>query len=149
MGDGKFTSSAMPEPGVASGDARTVRPGEPVRYMTALEFERLSPRKYTAEEFSAIQRDVDAAFAGGFAPFGGPIPTQPDPSKIVGVVCHLPQEPEYPPIPDPGFYWARIEGADRWEPVEVYEAGHRRVDSIGIETCCMVTEWGPKLEPPR
>lgn len=51
-------------------------------------------------------------------------------------------------IPPPGFYWARIEGANRWEPVEVYEAGHRRVDSIGIESNCNVIEWGPRLEPP-
>jgi len=152
MGDGKFTSLAMPEPGVASGDARTVRPGEPVRYMTALEFEQLSPRKYTAEESAAIQRDVDAAFAGGLAPFGGPVPAQPDPSKIIGVVGQRPHEPEYPTIPPAGFYWAKCSNdtPDEWTVVRVFEEpeGGRWVENTVGGGADYVHEWGPKLEPP-
>jgi len=153
MGDDKFTPFAMPaHPGVA-GDARTVRPGEPVRYTTALEFERISPRKYTAEESATIQRDVDAAFTGGFALLGSPIPAQPDPSKIIGVVGQRPQDPEYPPIPPAGFYWAKCSNdtADEWTVVRVFEEpeGGRWVENTVGGGMDYVHEWGPKLEPPR
>ncbi len=117
----------------------------------ALAYQRLIPRKYTAEESAAIQRDVDAAFAGGFAPFGGPIPTQPDPSKIIGVVGQRPQDPDYPPIPPAGFYWAKCScDPERWQPVEVTENhGRHFVAIIGDEGSQFIAvEWGPKLEPP-
>lgn len=107
-------------------DARTVLPGQPVGYHGSVSW----------------RTPIGICI-------GAPIDVQTDPSKIVGVLTNEPQpEPELPPIPESGFYWARLVGADRWEPVEVYEAGHRRVDSIGIESNCDVLEWGPKLEPP-
>ena len=60
-------------------------------------------------------------------------------------------EPVLPPIPPPGFYWARLScEPDRWQPVEVTESrGRRFVGVIGDEGSGLeAVEWGPMLEPP-
>lgn len=91
-----------------------------------------------------------------FGPFGGimlgaPIPPeQPDQSKIIGVLDPTAPESEYPPIPPAGFYWARIDSADHWEPVEVRETlGGMTITSFsnGLHPS-EVTEWGPALHSP-
>jgi hypothetical protein len=57
-------------------------------------------------------------------------------------------------IPEPGFYWAKTDGNDRWVVVEVFERradGRRFVlhhDSEGSHGAESVDEWGSKLEPP-
>lgn len=95
----------------------------------------------------------------GCVSIGAPIPAQPDPSKIVGVFTNGPQpEPDYPPVPDPGFYWAKLQHDDgSWTVVEVTECTKlngqtlRHVEAIGSDGggCGPIAEWGPKLEPPR
>lgn len=109
-------------------DARTVLPGQPVRYH------------------------------GGIC-IGTPIEVQADPSKIVGVVTGERQpEPDHPAIPEPGFYWARLQRwgfePGEWTVVEVTdpkvtECERPEVWGLGQEIEVTVIEWGPKLEPPR
>ena len=120
-----------------TGDARTVLPGQPVTYHVT--------------DPAAIKRiQGGMREAPGSAPFslGTPIPVQPDPSKIVGVFdprARAAREPEPPPVPPAGFYWARLYVEDCWAPVEVIDNGVRVI--VGLDPSD-VTEWGPALYPP-
>lgn len=93
-------------------------------------------------------------YHGGIS-LGVPIEVQVDPSKFVGTMSLEPRpDPELPPIPEPGFYWARIDdNPGQWTVVEVDVAGALRPAGIRTihspsEWMPFVLEWGPKLEPP-
>lgn len=112
-----------------SGDARTVLPGQPVMY-------------HQPADLAAIESG-----GGWYGLFGGPIPSEPpDPTKIVGVCDPSVSPPDPLPIPPAGFYWARLDGADRWEPVEVHGTAIASFGN-GLHSSDVV-EWGPALYPP-
>lgn len=129
-------------------DARAVLPGQPVTLT------------YRVTDPAAIKR-IESGMrepptACGIM-LGTPIEVQPDLSKIVGAVTNeQPPKRDLPPIPEPGFYWARPGNAldaaiDGWEPVMVAggsATGRRYVYCLKSETECTVLEWGPRLEPP-
>lgn len=65
---------------------------------------------------------------------------------------------ELPPIPEPGFYWARcsLDGGYAWQVVMVSverdpfaQSDFRYVACLDHEGGCEVYEWGPRLEPPQ
>jgi hypothetical protein len=92
--------------------------------------------------------------ANGCIMLGSFIEPQVDPAKIVGVAKFDPSPgPELPPVPEPGFYWAKPTDCSEWTVVRVAEWGTSRsrdVDCFGwAPRSCRVAEWGPRLEPPN
>lgn len=59
----------------------------------------------------------------------------------------------HPPIPEPGFYWAKCSNntPDEWTVVKVFEEseGGRWVENTAGGNHDYVHEWGAKLEPPK
>lgn len=124
-----------------AGDARTVLPGQAVRY-------------HVTDPASIKRLQAGIREPRSSAPFslGTPIHAQPDPSQIVGVFDpSAPPAAGYPPIPPAGFYWAKCsdDTPDEWTVVKVFEEpeGGRWVENTVGGRGGYVHEWGPKLEP--